>query len=183
MCDLSLLILLPKVKLRLRLLISKIILWKIRLKPCNTIPPQFQHDNYFNYGNCFRNLAIHKVFSQFFFSESFCRFHLKLLGVSLIEGLSAFKHFLIFEKDKFLGDLYASSSRVFKELPDDLVDNASCCTDVLILLHSSFLLLTIEGFHQLKKAKYNKIFMRDMSYDVSNNIYLNQRSAPWECRT
>ena len=51
-----------------------------------------------------------------------------------------------------MGDLYASSSRVFKELPDDLLENVPCCTDVLILLHSSFLLLTVEGFHQLKKV-------------------------------
>ena len=55
-------------------------------------------------------------------------------------------------QDKMLGDLFASSQRVFKNLPDDLFENFKCCTDVLILLHTSFILVTVEGFHQLRKV-------------------------------
>ena len=55
-------------------------------------------------------------------------------------------------QDKTLGDLYGSTQRAFKVLPGDLFENFQCCTDVLIMLHSSFILVTVEGFHQLRKV-------------------------------
>ena len=54
-------------------------------------------------------------------------------------------------KDKNLGDLFINSQRVFTDLPRQLFENFNCCTDVLIFLHTSFALITDDGFQQFNK--------------------------------